>query len=75
MSLFEQDPKHTMCISIIHTGADDSNTEYEIVTMCISSSIIHTGADDYITESFLTLHHTLSLLLPNALSTSCLTLS
>ena len=57
MSLFEQDPKHTMCISLsfIHTGADDSNAEYEIVTMCISLSIIHTGADDYITESFLTL--------------------
>ena len=31
---------------IIHTGADDSINESEIITKCISLSIIHTGGDD-----------------------------
>ena len=34
----------------IHTRADDSITEHEIVTRCTSISIIHTGADDSINE-------------------------
>ena len=38
-------------LSIIHTGADDSINESEIITSCISLLIIHTGADDSINES------------------------
>ena len=37
-------------LSIIHTGADDSINESEIITSCISLLIIHTGADDSINE-------------------------
>ena len=38
-------------LSIIHTEADDSINESEIITSCISLLIIHTGADDSINES------------------------
>ena len=40
-----------MTVIIIHTGADDSINEYEIIISCISLSIIYTGADDSIIES------------------------
>ena len=38
-------------LSVIHTEADDSINEYEIITRCISLSTIHTGADDSVNES------------------------
>ena len=37
-------------VVIIHTRADDSINETEIITRFISLSIIHTGADDSINE-------------------------
>ena len=41
-----------MFISLsIHTGADDSINESEIITKCISLLIIQTSADDSINES------------------------
>ena len=33
-------------LSIIHTGADDSNNDTEIITRCTSLLIIHIGADE-----------------------------
>ena len=38
-------------LSIIHTGADDSINESEIITRCISLLTIHTGAEGSINES------------------------